>query len=135
MKNEKKNFSNNNVSFIVISPTQKIQNDKERIKSKFNFNISRTSTNSSVIRQSSLATQQNSCLFYDKSQKIKNKINQQNNKSQIKIGQILHKKQKKELIKFILKIIQKEKNIVKNLKPYLIMKEKKIIKIIQIVLI
>ena len=69
----------NNVSFKLISQNQKVQNDKERIKSKFNFNISRTSTNSSAIKQSSLTTQQNSCIFSDKIQKIKNKIIHQNN--------------------------------------------------------
>ena len=69
----------NNVSFKLISQNQKVENDKERIKSKFNFNISRTSTNSSAIKQSSLTTQQNSCIFSDKIQKIKNKIIYQNN--------------------------------------------------------
>jgi len=74
MKSENLLLSNN-VSFKVISQNQKVENDKERIKSKFNFNISRTSTNSSAIKQSSLTTQQNSCIFSDKLQKIKNKIN------------------------------------------------------------
>ena len=75
MKNERK-LPNNNVSYIIISNNQKVENDQERIKSRFNFNISRTSTNSSAIKQSSLNTQQNSCLLSDKIQKIKNKINQ-----------------------------------------------------------
>ena len=30
---------NNNISYKIISDNQKIENDKERIKSKFNFNI------------------------------------------------------------------------------------------------
>ena len=29
---------NNNISYKLISPNQKIENDKERIKIKFNFN-------------------------------------------------------------------------------------------------
>ena len=78
MKNEKKLSNNNNVSFKLISNNQKIENDKLRIKSKFNFNLSRTSTNTTVFH-SSLTTQQNSCLFSDKIQKIKNKINHHNN--------------------------------------------------------
>lgn len=110
MKNEKKNSSNNNVSFIVISPNQKVQNDKERIKSKFNFNISRTSTNSSVIKQSSLATQQNSCLFSDKLQKIKNKINQQNKQISNKNRPNSTQKAKKRINKIYLKNNIKVKN-------------------------
>ena len=78
MKEENK--KSNNVSFKVISSNQKVENDKERIKSKFNFNISRNSTISSFNKkqQSSLTTQQNSCLFSDKLQKIKKKIIQNN---------------------------------------------------------
>ena len=53
---------NNNVSYKIISDNQKIENDKERIKSKFNFNISRTSTNSSAIKQSNIPTQKNSII-------------------------------------------------------------------------
>ena len=81
MTEENKKPNTNNVSFKVISPNQKVENDKERIKSKFNFNISRTSTNSSAHKkqQSSFTTQQNSCLFSDKLQKIKRKIMNQNN--------------------------------------------------------
>ena len=79
MKNENK-IINNNISFRVISQNQKVENDKERIKSKFNFNISRTSTNSSVNKGSSFTTQQNSCLLSDKLSKIKKKIIFQNNK-------------------------------------------------------
>ena len=72
MKNENK-LLKNNVSYKVISKNQKVENDKERIISRFNFNISRTSTNSSALKQSSLLTQQNSCLFSDKIEKIKKK--------------------------------------------------------------
>ena len=57
---------NNNISYKIISPFQKIENDKERIKSKFNFNISRTSTNSSVFIQSSMPTQKNSIIIHNK---------------------------------------------------------------------
>ena len=73
MKEENKKSTN--ISFKVISPNQKVENDKERIISKFNFNISRNSTISSFNKkqQSSLTTQQNSCLFSDKLQKIKKK--------------------------------------------------------------
>ena len=98
MKDEKKLSNNNNVSFKLISNNQKVENDKERIKSKFNFNISRTSTNSSVFKQSSLATQQNSCLFSEKLQKIKNKIIHQNHQ---KISYTTQKaKKSKKKIKF-----------------------------------
>ena len=69
-------FLNNNISYKIISPYQKIENDKERIKSKFNFNISRTSTNSSVYKNSTLPTQKNSRIYHN----IKKKILQQNNK-------------------------------------------------------
>ena len=71
---------NNNISYKIISPNQKVENDKERIKSKFNFNISRTSTNSSVLKQSSLPTQQNSIIKNKNKTKIKDKILQQNEK-------------------------------------------------------
>ena len=73
---------NNNISYKIISPNQKVENDKERIKSKFNFNISRTSTNSSVFKQSSLPTQQNSMIKNKNKNKtkIKDKILQQNEK-------------------------------------------------------
>ena len=74
---------NNNISYKIISPYQKVENDKERIKSKFNFNISRTSTNSSMFKQSSIPTQKNSIvnhMNHNKKQKIKNKILQQNDK-------------------------------------------------------
>lgn len=71
---------NNNISYKIISPNQKVENDKERIKSKFNFNISRTSTNSSVLKQSSLPTQQNSMIKIKNKTKIKDKILQQNEK-------------------------------------------------------
>jgi hypothetical protein len=73
---------NNNISYKIISPNQKVENDKERIKSKFNFNISRTSTNSSVLKQSSLPTQQNSIIKNknNNKSKIKDKILQQNEK-------------------------------------------------------
>ena len=71
----------NNISYKIISPYQKVENDKERIKSKFNFNISRTSTNSSIFKQSSLPTQKNSLIPYNnKKNNIKNKILQQNDK-------------------------------------------------------
>ena len=81
MENEKKIISNtndNNASFKAISKYQKVENDKERIKSKFNFSISRTSSRSSANKLSSLTTQQNSCLISDKIHKIKNKIKIQN---------------------------------------------------------
>ena len=68
---------NNKISYKIISPYQKVENDKERIKSKFNFNISRTSTNSSVFKQSSLPTQQNTIIFHNKNNNIKNKLLQQ----------------------------------------------------------
>ena len=71
---------NNNISYKIISPYQKIENDKERIKSKFNFNISRTSTNSSILKQSSIPTQKNSIAINNKKHKIINKILQQNGK-------------------------------------------------------
>ena len=71
---------NNNISYKIISQNQKVENDKERIKSKFNFNISRTSTNSSVLKQSSLPTQQNSMIKIKNKTKIKDKILQQNEK-------------------------------------------------------
>ena len=50
------------IEYKIISTNQKIENDKERIKSKFNFNISRTSTNSSAIKQSNIPTQKNSII-------------------------------------------------------------------------
>ena len=81
MENEKKiksNTNDNNASFKAISKYQKVENDKERIKSKFNFSISRTSSISSANKISSLTTQQNSCLVSDKIHKIKNKIKIQN---------------------------------------------------------
>ena len=81
MENEKKiksNTNDNNASFKAISKYQKVENDKERIKSKFNFTISRTSSRSSANKLSSLTTQQNSCLISDKIHKIKNKIKIQN---------------------------------------------------------
>jgi len=81
MENEKKimsNINDNNVSFKAISKYQKVENDKERIKSKFNFTISRTSSISSTNKLSDLTTQQNSCLVSDKIHKIKNKIKIQN---------------------------------------------------------
>ena len=81
MEKEKKIISNpndNNASFKAISNYQKVENDKERIKSKFNFSISRTSSRSSANKLSSLTTQQNSCLISDKIHKIKNKIKIQN---------------------------------------------------------
>ena len=71
---------NNKISYKVISPYQKIENDKERIKSKFNFNISRTSTNSSVFMHSSLNTQKNSMIFQNKNTNIKNRLLQQKEK-------------------------------------------------------
>ena len=52
------NFLMNNSNHCqIISEKEKIENDKERIKTKFKFNISKTSTNSSAIKQSSLQTQ------------------------------------------------------------------------------
>lgn len=71
---------NNNISYKIISPYQKVENDKERIKSKFNFNISRTSTNSSILKQSSIPTQKNSIVTHSKKHKIINKLLQQNSK-------------------------------------------------------
>ena len=69
---------NNKISYKIISAYQKVENDKERIKSKFNFNISRTSTNSSVFKQSkhsSLPTQQNSIICQKKNNSnIKKKL-------------------------------------------------------------
>ena len=69
---------NNKISYKIISAYQKVENDKERIKSKFNFNISRTSTNSSVLKQSkhsSLPTQQNSIICHKKNNSnIKKKL-------------------------------------------------------------
>ena len=111
MKNEKK-LSNNNVSYKVISQNQKVENDKERIRSKFNFNISRTSTNSSALKQSSLATQQNSCLFSDKLQKIKNKINHQKN---IKNRPFSTQKAKKSIKRIYIKNTSQEKEKNKDL--------------------
>ena len=70
---------NTNISYKIISPYQKIENDKERIKTKFNFNISRTSTNSSIFKQSSMPTQKNSIIIRKKNQKIKNKLLIHNN--------------------------------------------------------
>ena len=70
---------NTNISYKIISPYQKIENDKERIKTKFNFNISRTSTNSSIFKQSSMPTQKNSIIIRNKNQKIKNKLLNHNN--------------------------------------------------------
>ena len=70
---------NTNISYKIISPYQKIENDKERIKTKFNFNISRTSTNSSIFKQSSMPTQKNSIIIRNKNQKIKNKLLIHNN--------------------------------------------------------
>ena len=75
---------NNNISYKIISDNQKIENDKERIKSKFNFNISRTSTNSSAIKQSSLPTQQNSIIIMNKNFKLKDNFLQNNEKKFIK---------------------------------------------------
>ena len=83
MDNEKTiiNSANfNNVSFRLISRNQKVENDKERIKSKFNFNITRTSTNSSCNKHSSFASQQNSYFISDKMNKINNKIKFKNSK-------------------------------------------------------
>ena len=83
MENEKTIINSvnfNNVSYRLISRNQKVENDKERIKSKFNFNISRTSTNSSANKHSSFASQQNSYFISDKKNKIKNKIKFKNSK-------------------------------------------------------
>ena len=83
MENEKTiiNSANfNNVSYRLISRNQKVENDKERIKSKFNFNITRTSTNSSANKRSSFASQQNTYFISDKINKIKNKIKFKNSK-------------------------------------------------------
>ena len=63
-------IANNNISYKLISPDQKIENDKERIKLKFNFNISRTSTNSSANKHSSIPTQQNSIVIANKNFKL-----------------------------------------------------------------
>ena len=64
----------NNISYKIISLNQKVENDKERIKSKFNFNISISSTNSSVFKQSSMPTQENSMIMNNKRNIIKNKF-------------------------------------------------------------
>ena len=83
MENEKTIINSvnfNNVSFRLISRNQKVENDKERIKSKFNFNITRTSTNSSANKRSSFASQQNTNFISDKMNKIKNKIKFKNSK-------------------------------------------------------
>ena len=71
---------NNSISYKIISANQKIENDKERIKSKFNFNITRSSTNSSAIKRSSLPTQQNSIITTNKNLKINDNICQNNDK-------------------------------------------------------
>ena len=91
---------NNNISYKIISTNQKIENDKERIKSKFNFNISRTSTNSSAIKQSSVPTQQNSFVAGNKHFQIRDKFIQTNEKNKIKFisSQILPKKNSKKYI-------------------------------------
>ena len=91
---------NNNISYKIISTNQKIENDKERIKSKFNFNISRTSTNSSAIKQSSVPTQQNSFVAGNKHFQIRDKLIQTNEKNKIKFisSQILSKKNSKKYI-------------------------------------
>ena len=75
---------NNNVSYKIISENQKIENDKERIKSKFNFNISRTSTNSSAIKQSNIPTQKNSIIIANKNFKTKDELLQNNENKFIK---------------------------------------------------
>ena len=65
---------NTNISYKIISQNQKVENDKERIKSKFNFNISRTSTNSSVYKQSSLPTNKNTIKKNNKRYKMREKF-------------------------------------------------------------
>ena len=108
MKNENK-LLKNNVSYKVISKNQKLENDKERIISRFNFNISRTSTNSSALKQSSLLTQQNSCLFSDKIEKIKKKINYQNTKILNKNRAYTTQKTKKTITKIYINNLSKGK--------------------------
>ena len=71
MKDEKKLSNNNNVSFKFISSNQKVENDKERIKSKFNFNISRTSNNSTIFKQSSFSNSAKFMLILRKTSKNK----------------------------------------------------------------
>ena len=71
---------NNGNHCQIISEKEKIENDKERIKTKFKFNISKTSTNSSAIKQSSLQTQKNSRANTKKNLKLKENFLQINDK-------------------------------------------------------
>ena len=72
--NDENVHKNNKFSFQVISYFQKMENDKERIRKRFNFNMSRTSTNSSGCDKSFLPTQQTSSIFGTSKNKLK-KIN------------------------------------------------------------
>ena len=79
------NFQKNSkISFQVISYFQKMENDKERIRKRFNFNISRTSTNSSGYNKSLLPTQQTSSIFGINQNKFKKIDARDKNKSKSK---------------------------------------------------
>ena len=112
---------NNNVSYKIISANQKIENDKERIKLKFNFNISRTSTNSSALKQSNIPTQKNSLIVMNKIFKIKdNSFQNYENKIIKNSGQKQSKNTSRNKCKDKNKIVNlSQTNINKNEKFYI----------------
>ena len=83
--------TNRKISYKMISKEQKLENDKERLKSKFNFNLSRTST---------LTTQQNSFIFSDNLKKFKSKITPNINKTNKRPYSTQKIKKKVQKIKF-----------------------------------
>ena len=116
---------NNNISYKLISPNQKIENDKERIKLKFNFNISRTSTNSSANKQSSVPTQKNSLVIANKNFKLNENFLKLNDKKNINITS--HKMPNRTSNNFIKEIDKRNNlshtNINKKEKAYIKTKE------------
>ena len=69
---------NNSISYQVISNNQKIENDKERIRSKFNFNISKTSKSTNFMK-SPIVMQKKPVVFVDKVKNLKKNKNNINN--------------------------------------------------------
>ena len=93
MKEEK---DNNSAIYQVITKNQKIENDKERIRSKFNFNVARTSKTTNF-GKSILQTQQKSNALINKDKKFQKSINNLNcvqKKSKSKNNTIIKKNTK-----------------------------------------
>ena len=116
---------NNNISYKIISDNQKIENDKERIKSKFNFNISRTSTNSSAIKQSSLPTQKNSTIVMNKNYNLKDNYLQNIKNSNPKHSKSNNIKEKNKIVNLSHTNINKKEIFYINTKGSLTSNKKK----------